>query len=127
MLYEVITAAKDLRHRFQWTSPMLVSQHDYRTIYHASQYVNRSRDEGETWETISPDLTTNTPEHQQQSGGPINADVTGVEIYNVIFSLAESTFTPDEVWAGTDDGRLHITRDGGATWTDVTPRAMPQP
>ena len=119
-------AAKDLRHRFQWVSPMLVSAHDHRTLYHASQYVNRSRDEGATWETISPDLTTNTPEHQEQAGGPINADVTGVEIYNVVFSLAESASDPDQVWAGSDDGRIHATRDGGATWIDVTPEAMPE-
>ena len=118
-------AAKDLRHRFQWVSPMLVSKHDPQTIYHGSQHVNRSRDEGQTWETISPDLSTNTPEHQEQSGGPINADVTGVEIYNVVFSISESPFTGDEIWAGSDDGRIHITRDGGATWTDITPDGMP--
>ncbi|MDG2241445.1 MAG: hypothetical protein P8L30_14670 [Longimicrobiales bacterium] len=119
-------ATRDLTHRFQWVSPMVVSQHDATTIYHGSQYVNRSRDEGLTWETISPDLTTNTPEHQDQSGGPINADVTGVEIYNVVFSLAESPFDADEVWAGSDDGRLHVTRDAGATWTEITPPGMPQ-
>jgi len=119
-------ATRDLIHRFQWVSPMVVSQHDATTIYHGSQYVNRSRDEGLTWETISPDLTTNTPEHQDQSGGPINADVTGVEIYNVVFSLAESPFDADEVWAGSDDGRLHVTRDAGATWTEITPPGMPQ-
>lgn len=118
-------AAKDLRHRFQWVSPMLVSAHDHRTLYHASQYVNRSRDEGATWETISPDLTTDTPEHQEQSGGPINADVTGVEIYNVVFSLAESPADPNELWAGSDDGRVHLTRDGGASWTEITPADMP--
>lgn len=119
-------AAKDLVHRFQWVSPMVVSQHDPNTIYHGSQYVNRSRDEGRTWETISPDLTTNTPEHQEQSGGPINADVTGVEIFNVVFSIAESSFDADEVWAGSDDGRVHLTRDGGANWTEITPPGMPQ-
>ncbi len=119
-------AAKDLRHRFQWVSPMLVSQHDPRVIYHGSQHVNRSRDEGVNWETISPDLTTDNPAHQEQSGGPINADVTGVEIYNVVFSLAESSFDADEIWAGSDDGRVHITRDGGVNWTEITPAAMPE-
>ena len=118
-------AAKDLRHRFQWVSPMLVSRHDPNVLYHGSQHVNRSRDEGATWETISPDLTTNNPDHQEQSGGPINADVTGVEIYNVVFSIAESPFDPDEIWAGSDDGRIHVTRDGGLNWTDVTPPDMP--
>ena len=119
-------AAKDLRHRFQWVSPMVVSRHDPTVIYHGSQYVNRSRDEGATWETISPDLTTDNPAHQEQAGGPINADVTGVEIYNVVFSLAESPFDAGEIWAGTDDGRMHITRDGGANWTEITPQGMPE-
>jgi photosystem II stability/assembly factor-like uncharacterized protein len=119
------SAAADLQHRFQWVSPMLVSGHDRNTIYHGSQHVNRSRDEGVTWETISPDLTTDDPRYQVQSGGPINADVTGVEIFEVVFSLAESPTDPREVWAGTDDGRVHVTRDGGATWTEVTPDGMP--
>ncbi len=119
-------AAKDLRHRFQWVSPMLVSAHDANVIYHGSQFVNRSRDEGATWETISPDLTTDNPAHQEQSGGPINADVTGVEIYNVVFSLAESPFDADEIWAGSDDGRIHVTRDGGMNWTEITPPGMPE-
>ncbi len=119
-------AAKDLRHRFQWVSPMLVSAHDPSVIYHGSQFVNRSRDEGANWETISPDLTTDNPAHQEQSGGPINADVTGVEIYNVVFSLAESTFDADEIWAGSDDGRVHVTRDGGMNWTEITPPGMPE-
>ncbi|HSM60930.1 MAG TPA: hypothetical protein VK849_09045 [Longimicrobiales bacterium] len=120
------SAGAGLKHRFQWVSPMLVSRHDRRTVYHGSQHVNRSRDEGVTWETISPDLTTDNPEHQVQSGGPINADVTGVEIFNVVFSIAESPFTADEIWAGSDDGRLNVTRDGGASWTEVTPPGMPQ-
>lgn len=120
------SAGVDLKHRFQWVSPMLVSMHDPNTIYHGSQYVNRSRDEGMTWETISADLTTDNPEHQVQSGGPINADVTGVEMFNVVFSIAESPFTAEEIWAGTDDGRLHITRDDGATWTEITPPDMPE-
>ncbi len=119
------SAAADLKHRFQWVSPMLVSRFDRRTVYHGSQFVNRSRDEGMTWETLSDDLTTNTPEHQVQSGGPINADVTGVEIYNVVFSIAESPFAAEEIWAGTDDGRLHVTRDDGDTWTEITPADMP--
>jgi hypothetical protein len=119
------SAGADLQYRFQWVSPMVVSRHDRRTIYHGSQYVSRSRDEGVTWEDLSPDLSTNNPEHQVQSGGPINADVTGVEIFNVVFSIAESPFTPDEIWAGTDDGRLHISRDDGATWSEITPPGMP--
>ena len=120
------SATGDLRHRFQWVSPILVSRFDRRTIYHGSQFVNRSRNEGVTWESISPDLTTDDPAHQGQSGGPLNADVTGVEIFGVVFSLAESPFSADELWAGSDDGRVHVTRDGGDSWTDITPPAMPR-
>ncbi|MEM9667126.1 MAG: hypothetical protein AAF970_19535 [Bacteroidota bacterium] len=118
-------AAKNLRHRFQWVSPIVVSPHDHEVVYHASQFVNRTTDGGMTWEVISPDLTTNNPAHQDYSGGPINHDITGVEIYNTVFSLAVSPHTPDVLWAGSDDGLLHITRDGGATWTNITPPAMP--
>ena len=119
-------AASDLRHRFQWVSPMLVSAHDNRVLYHGSQFVNRSQDEGATWEAISPDLTTNNPEHQVQSGGPINADATGVEIFNVVFSIAESPVSRDEIWAGTDDGRMHVTLNRGGSWREVTPPGMPE-
>ena len=119
-------AASELEHRFQWVSPMLVSAHDNRVLYHGSQYVNRSLDEGATWETISPDLTTDNPAHQEQAGGPINADVTGVEIYNVVFSIAESPVDMDEIWAGTDDGRVHLTQNRGGSWRDVTPPGMPE-
>ena len=118
-------AGKNLKHRFQWVSPMAVSPHDRNTIYHGSQHVNRSTDEGVTWETISPDLTTNNPAHQDYSGGPINHDITGVEIYNTVFAITPSPHEAEVVWAGTDDGRLHITRDGGATWREITPSNMP--
>ena len=118
-------AGKNLRHRFQWVSPIVVSPHDPNVVYHASQYVNRTTDGGMTWETISPDLTTDTPRHQEYSGGPINPDITGVEIFNTVFALAVSPHTPDVLWAGSDDGLVHITRDGGATWQDVTPDDLP--
>ena len=118
-------AGKNLRYRFQWVSPIVVSPHDPNVVYHGSQYVLRSTDGGMSWETLSPDLTTNNPEHQDFSGGPINHDITGVEIYNTIFSIAVSPHAPDEIWAGTDDGRVHVSRDNGVTWNDVTPRNMP--
>ncbi len=118
-------AARDLEERFQWVAPIVVSPHDSDVVYHASQRLHRTTDGGITWESISDDLTTNTPEHQDFSGGPINADITGVEIYNTIFSVAVSPHVADEIWAGTDDGRVHITRDGGATWTEITPAQMP--
>ncbi len=119
-------AAKDLRHRFQWVSPIVVSPHDPDVAYHASQYVHRTTDRGMSWETISPDLTTNTPEHQEAAGGPINHDITGVEIYNTVFSLVVSPHDRNTLWAGSDDGRIHLTRDGGASWDDVTPDDMPE-
>jgi photosystem II stability/assembly factor-like uncharacterized protein len=119
-------AAKNLRYRFQWVSPMVVSPHNPNVVYHASQYVHRSTNGGMSWETISPDLTTNTLEHQDFAGGPINHDITGVEIYNTVFTLAVSPHSPDVIWAGSDDGRVHVSRDGGATWSDVTPPSMPQ-
>jgi photosystem II stability/assembly factor-like uncharacterized protein len=118
-------AAKDLKYRFQWVSPILVSKHDRNVVYHASQYVHRTRDGGMTWETISPDLTTNDKTKQEASGGPINNDITGVEITNVIFALAEDPNDARTLWAGSDDGRIHITRDGGATWQNITPPGMP--
>jgi photosystem II stability/assembly factor-like uncharacterized protein len=118
-------AAKDLRYRFQWVSPILVSKHDRNTVYHASQFVHRTRDAGMTWETISPDLTTNDKTKQEASGGPINNDITGVEITNVIFALSEDPADARTLWAGSDDGRVHITRDGGASWQNITPPGMP--
>jgi photosystem II stability/assembly factor-like uncharacterized protein len=119
-------AAKDVRYRFQWVAPILVSLHDTNVVYHASQHVHRTRDGGHSWETISPDLTTNTRAHQETAGGPINNDVTGVEIFNTIFALAEDHRDPNTLWAGSDDGRVHVTRDGGKSWRDVTPRGTPQ-
>lgn len=119
-------APEDLRHRFQWVAPIVLDPLDPSTVYHASQYVNRTRDGGMTWETISPDLTTNTPEHQAFPGGPIHSDHTGVEVFNTIFSLAPSPHAAGTIWVGTDDGRVHITRDDGATWTDITPPGMPR-
>lgn len=119
-------AAKNLKYRFQWVSPMAVSTHDRNVIYHGSQYVHRSTDAGKTFEVISPDLTTQTPEHLDYSGGPINHDITGVEIYNVVFEIVEDPHDANTIWAGTDDGRVHITRNGGDSWQEITPKGMPE-
>lgn len=119
-------AAKDLKYRFQWVAPILVSRHDPNVVYHGSQYLHRTRDGGLTWETISPDLTTNTPAHQDAAGGPINHDVTGVEIYNTLFAISEDPKDARTLWTGSDDGRVHLTRDGGASWQEVTPPGMPK-
>ncbi|MFW6089172.1 MAG: WD40/YVTN/BNR-like repeat-containing protein [Gemmatimonadota bacterium] len=119
-------AMSDMEHRFQWVSPIVVSPHDPDVVYHASQYVNRTTDGGMSWERISPDLSTNNPEHQEPAGGPINHDITGVEVYGVVFSLMVSPHDPDVLWAGSDDGLMHITRDGGGSWTEITPDDMPE-
>jgi photosystem II stability/assembly factor-like uncharacterized protein len=119
-------APNELKNRFQWIAPIVMDPHDGVTVYHASQYVHRTRDGGMNWETISPDLTTNTPEHQEYPGGPIHADHTGVEVFNTIFALTPSPHTPGTIWVGSDDGRVHVTQDDGESWTDITPPGMPQ-
>jgi photosystem II stability/assembly factor-like uncharacterized protein len=118
-------APKDLRHRFQWNAPILISPHDPELVYHASHRVHRTRDGGMSWETISPDLTRADPEKGELPGGPLQHDHTGVEVFGTVFTLAESPHAPGELWAGTDDGRVHVTRDGGATWSEITPPGMP--
>jgi photosystem II stability/assembly factor-like uncharacterized protein len=118
-------APRDARYRFQWNAPILVSRHDPGVVYHASQHVHRTTDGGMSWQTISPDLTTDNPDQQGLPGGPLQHDHTGVEVYNTVFVLSESAEDADELWVGTDDGRVHVTRDGGGSWTDITPRDMP--
>ena len=119
-------AAKDLKYRFQWNAPILVSRFDPKTVYHASQILLRSRDEGTTWEEASPDLTRNDKSKQGYSGGPITYDDTGIEVYDTIFCVAESPFEAATLWAGTDDGLVHVTHDGGKTWRNVTPKGIPE-
>jgi photosystem II stability/assembly factor-like uncharacterized protein len=119
-------ATKDLKYRFQWNAPIAISPNDPKVLYHAAQKLLRSRDGGDTWEEISPDLTRNDPSKQGKSGGPITIDVTGVEVYDTIFALAESKLERGVIWAGTDDGLIHVTRDDGKTWQNVTPKGMPE-
>ncbi len=119
-------AARDLSYRFQWNAPILLSPHDPDILYHASQVVHMSRDHGQSWTVISPDLTTNNPEYQDYAGGPITHDSTGVEVYNTVFALAESPHRSGELWAGSDDGRVHISRDRGGSWEEITPDEMPE-
>jgi len=118
--------AADLRYRFQWTAPIVISPHDSETVYHAANVLFRTTDRGQTWTPISPDLSRDDETRQQWSGGPITGDNTGVEYYGTIFAVAESPVEPGVIWAGTDDGLVHITRDHGASWTDVTPGDMPE-
>jgi len=118
------TAPRDLRYRFQWNAPIRFSPNDPDVIYHTSNYVHRSRDGGMSWETISPPLTRNEPEKQDLPGGPIQHDHTGVEVFNTVFAFEEAPGEPGVLWAGADDGLIHVSRDDGANWTDVTPPEM---
>jgi photosystem II stability/assembly factor-like uncharacterized protein len=118
--------AEDLRHRFQWTAPIMISPHDSKLVYHASNYLQRTRDGGQTWDIISPDLTRNDKSKQKWAGGPITGDNTGVEFYGTIFSVAESPLEKGVIWAGSDDGLIHVSRDDGENWTDVTPFFAPK-
>ncbi len=117
--------AKDVKYRFQWTFPILISPHDPDTLYITSQFVHRSTDEGQSWEVISPDLTRNDPTKQEPSGGPITIDSNGMDWYCTIFAFAESPIERGVLWAGSDDGLIHLSRDGGKTWKNITPPDMP--
>jgi len=119
-------AAADVTHRFQWTEPIVFSPHDPKTLYFAGEVLFKTTDSGMNWTIISPDLTRNDKAKQAASGGPITKDNTGVEVYDTIFSVVESPVQKDLIWAGTDDGLVHLTRDGGQHWENVTPRAMPE-
>jgi photosystem II stability/assembly factor-like uncharacterized protein len=110
-----------MKYRFQWTAPILISPHDPKTIYHGAQVLLRTRDGGQSWEKISGDLTRNDKQKQQWSGGPITGDNTGAEVYCTIFAIAESPKQKGLLWTGSDDGLVHISRDDGKTWTNVTP------
>ncbi len=117
--------ASQLEHRFQWTAPILISSHDPNTLYHAGERVFKTTDGGMHWRAISPDLTRNDKAKQAVSGGPIDKDDSGTEYYDTIFALAESPVAKDQLWAGTDDGLIQITRDGGQNWTNITPKDLP--
>lgn len=107
------------KYRFQWTAPILVSQHTG-AVYHAGNFLFRTIDNGATWEKVSPDLTRDDKQKQQWSGGPITGDNTGAETYCTIFAIAESPKVKGLMWAGSDDGKVHVTRDDCKTWKDVT-------
>lgn len=115
---------KDLPYRFQRTVPVHVSPHDPDRVYHASQYLHVTEDGGVTWKTISPDLTAFDPETQVVSGSPITLDVTGEEHFSVLYEVQESPHEYGVIWAGANDGPIHITRDGGSSWHNVTPSEL---
>jgi photosystem II stability/assembly factor-like uncharacterized protein len=118
-------SASDIGERFQWTFPIVFDPHDPETLYVTSQHVWRTRDEGQSWQRISPDLSRADPATMGPSGGPVTLDQTGVETYATIFALAPSRLERGVIWAGSDDGLVHITRDGGANWINITPPDLP--
>ncbi|MBX9928820.1 MAG: hypothetical protein K2X99_07895, partial [Gemmatimonadaceae bacterium] len=113
------SAADEVRYRFVWTFPLTISPHDHNRVYVGSQHVHQTTDGGRTWKEISPDLTRNDKSRQKRSGG-LTPDNIGVEYAGVVFAIAESRLEPGVIWAGTNDGKVQLTRDGGATWTDLT-------
>ena len=116
----------DLTYRFQRVSPMEISPWDPRVVYYGSQYVHRTRDEGVTWEKISPDLTFNDPKLRNAiSGEPITRDMTGEEVYPTLYAIRESPVRKGVIWVGSNDGPFHVSRDNGVTWTNVTPKDLP--
>jgi photosystem II stability/assembly factor-like uncharacterized protein len=117
--------AKEAKYRFQWTFPILLSPHDANVLYVTGNHVFRSTDEGHSWEEISPDLTRNDKSKMEDSGGPITRDNVGTEYYGTIFAFAESPRQRGLFWAGSDDGLVHISRDEGKSWQDVTPPELP--
>jgi photosystem II stability/assembly factor-like uncharacterized protein len=118
--------AANLEHRFQWTAPVMISSHDPNTLYHGGERLFRTTDGGVHWQAISPDLTRNDKSKQSVSGGEITLDDSGTEYYDTIFALAESPITKGLLWVGTDDGLVQLTRDEGKSWTNVTPKDLPE-
>ena len=118
--------AKDMKYRFQWTYPIMFSRHDPNVLYVTGNLVFRSLDQGSSWEAISPDLTRNDVTKMEASGGPVTKDTSGAETYGTIFAFAESSHDRNVLWAGSDDGLVHVSRDGGGSWDDITPADLPE-
>ena len=118
--------ASALPERWQWTFPIMFSPLDSKIMYTTSQHVWKTTNDGQTWEKISPDLTYADPETLGKTGGVITMDMNGPEIYATVFALAPSNHDANTIWAGSDDGKVHITRNGGKKWTDITPKDLPK-
>jgi len=118
--------AEDMKYRFQWNFPIIFSKHDPNKLYTFSNHVHVTTNEGQSWETISGDLTRNDSTKLGSSGGPITQDNTGVEYYATIFAAEESSLQKGLIWVGSDDGLVHVTRDGGKNWENVTPKDLPK-
>lgn len=120
------SGAEVMKYRFNWNYPIGFSPHDPKKLYAGSNHLHVTNNGGQSWETISPDLTRNDPETIKSSGGPITQDNTGAEYYANIFVITESPYTKDEIWTGSDDGLIHLTLDGGKSWVNVTPSSAPK-
>jgi photosystem II stability/assembly factor-like uncharacterized protein len=118
--------AEDMKYRFQWNFPIFFSPHNTNMLYTTSNQFHRSTNEGQSWETFSPDLTRNDQSKLGSSGGPITKDNTSVEYYATIFTAAESPIKQGIIWAGSDDGLVHVTQDNGVSWQNVTPATLPE-
>lgn len=118
--------AEEMKYRFQWNFPIFTSPHDPNKLYTASNHLHVTTDEGQEWKTISPDLTRNDPSKLGSSGGPITKDNTSVEYFCTIFAAIESPYEEGLLWTGSDDGLVHISKDGGENWSNVTPPTMPK-
>ncbi|MEM1407380.1 MAG: hypothetical protein AAGG59_11435, partial [Bacteroidota bacterium] len=116
---------KDLKYRFQRVAPIHVSPHNPDVVYHGSQFLHRTIDDGETWETISPDLTAFENDKQVISGSPITRDITGEEYYSTLYSIRESPVKQGVIWTGANDGPVYVTTDNGQSWDEVTPKKLP--
>ena len=117
-------AARDMKYLFDWNAPIIWSKHEPGTFYHGAQYLLRTRDMGKTWEEVSPDLTRNIDEKQGNGGGPYTNEAVGAENYGALSYVVESPHEKGVIWTGSNDGLVHITKDGGATWTNVTPKGL---
>ena len=116
--------ASDMKYRFNWNAPIIWSQHEPDTYYHGSQYVLKTKDMGLSWEVVSPDLTRNEKEKQGKGGGPYTNEAVGAENYGTLSYIMESPHEKGHIWTGSDDGLVHLTRDNGKTWTNVTPKGL---
>lgn len=120
------SGAEVMKYRFNWNYPVSFSHHNPKKLYAGSNYLHATTNGGQSWEVISPDLTRNDPETIKSSGGPITQDNTGAEYYANIFVITESPYTENEIWTGSDDGLIYLTRDGGKNWANVTPPMAPK-
>ena len=118
--------AEDFKYRFQWNFPIFFSPNNKKKLYTASNHLHVTENEGQSWKIISPDLTRNDPKTLVSSGGPITQDNTGVEYYGTIFAATESAFEPGLIYTGSDDGLVHISKNSGTTWDNITPKKMPE-